>query len=554
MPKILKIMKIKHLLLIILPIFVLVSAGKIAADRFEIVKNLDIFTDVYNKVSTLYVDDIQPGDLMKKGIDEMLKSLDPYTIYYPESEVEDYKFMTTGQYGGIGARIRKDGEDIVISEPYEDSPARTAGLVAGDIILEVDGISVKGKSVNDMSSFLKGTPGTKLKVKVKRPFVDKLIDLEITRKEIKVSSVPYHAEIDKGIGYIKLTSFTQNVGEEVKDALVDLKNNHKIEKLIFDLRDNGGGLLNEAVNIVNLFISKNIKVVETKGRVDSWNSSYKTLNPPIDKEIPVVILVNSSSASASEIVSGSLQDLDRAVIIGKETYGKGLVQTTKPLKYNGSIKVTTAKYYIPSGRCIQALDYGDKDEFGKAKKIPDSLFSTFTTLNGRKVQDGHGIQPDLEVEQDKYSLLVRQLVNESHLFNFVTDFYYQNSTIDSPEKYRVTDKEYNAFKAYLEDKKFVYESLSDKRLKDLEKMLEEENFTAATSSSIENLKNTITSEKEKAFDKDKEMIKFLLQSEIVTRYYFQKGRIINALNRDPYIFKAKEILNNINEYNKILGK
>ncbi|MEY5040646.1 MAG: hypothetical protein RLZZ414_174, partial [Bacteroidota bacterium] len=327
-----------------------------------------------------------------------------------------------------------------------------------------------------------------------------------------------------------------------------------IQKLIFDLRDNGGGLLNEAVNIVNLFVSKNIKVVETKGRVESWNSTYKTLNAPIDKEIPVVILVNSSSASASEIVSGSLQDLDRAVIIGKETYGKGLVQTTKPLKYNGSIKVTTAKYYIPSGRCIQAVDYGDKDEFGKAKKIPDSLFSTFTTLNGRKVQDGHGIQPDVEVEQDKYSLLIKQLVNESHLFNFVTDFYYQNKTIESPEKFKVTDKEFNAFKAYLNDKKFVYESLSDKKIKDLEKMLEEEKFTEATANQLENLKKIILAEKEKAFEKDKEMIKFLLQSEIVTRYYFQKGRIINSLNRDPYIFKAKEILNNSNEYNKILGK
>jgi carboxyl-terminal processing protease len=547
-------MKIKHILFIILPILILISAGKIAVDRFEIVKNIDIFSDVYNKVSTLYVDEVQPGELMKKGIDEMLKSLDPYTVYYPESEVEDYKFMTTGQYGGIGARIRKDGEDIVISEPYEDSPARTAGLIAGDILLEVDGINVKGKSVNDMSSFLKGTPGTKLKVKVKRPQTENILEIEIIRKEIKVSSVPYHAEIDKGIGYIKLTSFTQNVSNEVKDALVDLKNNYKIEKLILDLRDNGGGLLNEAVNIVNLFISKNVKVVETKGRVESWNTNYKTLNPPIDKDIPVVILVNSSSASASEIVSGSLQDLDRAVIIGKETYGKGLVQTTKPLKYNGSIKVTTAKYYIPSGRCIQAIDYGDKDENGKAKKIPDSLFSTFTTLNGRKVQDGHGIQPDVEVEQDKYSLLVRQIVNESHLFNFVTDFFYKTPTIDSPEKYKVTDKEFNAFKSYLKDKNFVYESLSDKKIKDLEKILEEENFTESTNSSIENLKNNINLEKDKAFEKDKEMIKYLLQSEIVTRYYFQKGRIINSLNQDPYIFKAKDILNNISNYNKILGK
>jgi len=547
-------MKIKKTLFILIPVFALLSAGKIAVDRFEIVKNLDIFTDVYNKVSTLYVDDVKPGDLMKVGIDEMLKSLDPYTVYYPESEVEDYKFMTTGQYGGIGARIRKDGENILIAEPYEDSPARTAGLVAGDIIIEVDGTNVKGKSVNDMSSFLKGTPGTKVKLKVKRPLVENLIDIEIIRKEIKVSSVPYHAEIDKGIGYIKLTSFTQNVGEEVKEALVDLKKNNNIQKLIFDLRDNGGGLLNEAVNIVNLFVSKNIKVVETKGRVESWNSTYKTLNAPIDKEIPVVILVNSSSASASEIVSGSLQDLDRAVIIGKETYGKGLVQTTKPLKYNGSIKVTTAKYYIPSGRCIQAVDYGDKDEFGKAKKIPDSLFSTFTTLNGRKVQDGHGIQPDVEVDQDKYSLLLRQLVNESHLFNYVTDFYYQNKTIDSPENFKVTDKEFNAFKAYLNDKKFVYESLSDKKIKDLEKMLEEEKFTEATTNQLDKLKKIILAEKEKAFEKDKEMIKFLLQSEIVTRYYFQKGRIINSLNRDPYIFKAKEILNNTNEYNKILGK
>lgn len=545
-------MKFKHLLFIIIPI-IFISAGKIVVDRFEIVKNLDIFTDVYNKVSTLYVDDVPPGELMKRGIDEMLKSLDPYTVYYPESEVEDYKFMTTGQYGGIGARIRKDGENILIAEPYEDSPARSAGLIAGDIIIEVDGTLIKGKSVNDMSSFLKGTPGTKVKLKIKRNNIDELIDIEITRKEIKVSSVPYHAEIDKGIGYIKLTSFTQNVGEEVKEALLDLKKNNNINKLIFDLRDNGGGLLNEAVNIVNLFVSKNIKVVETRGRVESWNSSYKTLNSPIDKDIPVIILVNSYSASASEIVSGSLQDLDRAVILGKETYGKGLVQTTKPLKYNGSIKVTTAKYYIPSGRCIQAIDYGDKDENGKAKKIPDSLFSTFSTLNGRKVQDGHGIQPDIEVEQDKYSLLIKQLINESHIFNFATQFYYKNKNIESPEKFKITQQEFNEFKTYLKENNFVYESLSDKKIKDLEKILEEEKFNDEALNTIENLKKIIEKEKEKAFDNDKEMIKFLLQSEIVTRYYFQKGRIINALNQDPYIEKAKEIFSNIHEYNKILG-
>jgi carboxyl-terminal processing protease len=454
----------KVILYILLPLTIILSASTYTSDRFEIVKNLDIFSDVFEKVNALYVDEPQAGELMQKGIDAMLRSLDPYTVYYPESEIEDYKFMTTGQYGGIGARIRKIDEFVVVSEPYEGSPAEKSGLKAGDIILEVDGKNVTGKSTSDLSKVLKGAPGSKVKLLIDRPGTESKIEVELTRKEIKVSSVPYHSMLTEEIGYIKMTSFTQNVSQEVKEAFNDLKRNNNMTKLVFDLRGNPGGLLNEAVNVVNMFVSKNVTVVETRGRVEAWNKNYSTLNNPTDSDIPVVILVNGSSASASEIVSGSLQDLDRAVVIGADTYGKGLVQTTRNLKYNSSIKVTTAKYYIPSGRCIQAIDYQNKDDKGRATKIPDSLFKMYNTANGREVLDGHGIKPDIFVDEEEYNNLVRSLVTGDHIFNFATQFTLQNDSITSADKFEISDQVFNDFVTFLEKEGYSYESDSDERM------------------------------------------------------------------------------------------
>lgn len=543
----------KVILYILLPLTIILSASTYTSDRFEIVKNLDIFSDVFEKVNALYVDEPQAGELMQKGIDAMLRSLDPYTVYYPESEIEDYKFMTTGQYGGIGARIRKIDEFVVVSEPYEGSPAEKSGLKAGDIILEVDGNNVTGKSTSDLSKVLKGAPGSKVKLLIDRPGTESKIEVELTRKEIKVSSVPYHSMLTDEIGYIKMTSFTQNVSQEVKEAFNDLKRNNNMTKLVFDLRGNPGGLLNEAVNVVNMFVSKNVTVVETRGRVESWNKNYSTLNNPTDTDIPVIILVNGSSASASEIVSGSLQDLDRAVVIGADTYGKGLVQTTRNLKYNSSIKVTTAKYYIPSGRCIQAIDYQNKDDKGRATKIPDSLFKMYNTANGREVLDGHGIKPDIFVDEEEYNNLVRSLVMGDHIFNFATQFTLKNDSIVSAEKFEISDQVFNDFVEFLEKVDYTYESESDKKLKELIEESKEESFHEKIKNDLVKIKESIEKQKAKDLQKNKDQIKLLLQQEIVTRYYLQKGRIINSLKHDEVVKKAITVLQDSSQYNYILS-
>lgn len=381
--------KTKYIILLAIPLVFTVGfvAVKETSNRFEIGKNLEVFTEVYKEVNALYVDGTKPGDMMKTGIDAMLESLDPYTVYYPESDIEDYKLMTTGQYGGIGARVRSINDYVVISEPFKGSPAQKAGLKAGDVILQVDGKDVKGKTTAELSKILKGNPGTSLTVKVERPGTENPFDITFKREKVQLESVPYHGMIDNEIGYIKMNSFTNNVSQDVKKAFLHLKQNPNFKNLVFDLRGNPGGLLNEAINTVGLFTKKNMKVVETRGKIEEWTKVYKTINTPIDREIPIVILINGGSASASEIVSGTLQDFDRAVILGQNSYGKGLVQTTRNLKYNTSIKVTTAKYYIPSGRCIQKLDYAHKDKKGKATEIPDSLLTEFKTQNGRTVLD-----------------------------------------------------------------------------------------------------------------------------------------------------------------------
>lgn len=523
------------------------------SDRFEVGKNLDIFTEVYKEVNSLYVDGTQPGDLMKTGIDAMLESLDPYTVYYPESDIENYKLMTTGQYGGIGARIRKIDDFVVIGEPYKGFPADKAGLKAGDVILQVDGKDVKGKSTSDLSKILKGNPGTSLTMKVKRPGKEEEFDVTFKREKVQIKSVPYHGMLNENVGYIKMRSFTRNVSKEVKDAFLELKKNKEFKSLVFDLRGNPGGLLHEAINTVGLFTKKGIKVVETRGKIEEWTKIYKTLNSPLDKDIPIVVLVDGGSASASEIVSGSLQDFDRAVVLGRNTYGKGLVQTTRKLKYNTSIKVTTAKYYIPSGRCIQAIDYSHKDKDGHASKIPDSLLTEFKTNNGRVVLDGAGIKPDVDVEKEKYGSVATALASNHLIFNFATDYVLKHDSILPADKFKLSDDDFEAFVEYVNKSDYEYETRTDKTIETLKKRAEKDEMLDAIEDDLKRIKEKLLVKKKEEIAGHKDQLKKLLEVEIATRYYLQSGKIQSSLSGDKDILEALEILSDKNRYKAILS-
>ena len=523
------------------------------SDRFEVGKNLDIFTEVYKQVNSLYVDGTQPGELMKVGIDAMLESLDPYTVYYPESDIENYKLMTTGQYGGIGARIRKIDDFVVVGEPYVGFPAFKAGLRGGDVILKVDGKDVKGKSTSDLSKILKGNPGTSITVTIQRPGIEASFEVSFKREKVQIKSVPYQGMITENIGYIKMKSFTRNVSKEVKTAFLELKKNPNFQSLVFDLRGNPGGLLHEAINTVGLFTKKGVKVVETRGKIEEWTKIYKTLNAPLDKEIPIVILVDGGSASASEIVSGALQDFDRAVILGSNTYGKGLVQTTRNLKYNTSIKVTTAKYYIPSGRCIQAIDYAHKDEDGNPKKIPDSLLTEFKTQNGRLVLDGAGIKPDVEKNRERYGAITRALLSKNHVFNFATQYVLKHDSISNAKNFRLTDDEYQSFITYLLDNEYDYQTSTGKGLKALKKRAEKDSILVDIASEIKLIEDKIILKKKSDLKKFKSQIRGFLEIEIASRYFFQIGKIESSLGNDFFVDEAVEILTNNERYTSILS-
>jgi carboxyl-terminal processing protease len=520
---------------------------------FEITKNLDIFITLYKELNQNYVDELLPGELMKIAIDKMLEALDPYTVFIPESEIEEYRFMTTGQYGGIGALIHKDSMDIVISEPYEGFPAYKAGLRAGDIILEVNGKSVKGKNTSEVSEMLKGAPGSKVTIKIKHPITNEIKEYTIERAEIKVDDVPYYGMVDPKVGYIRLTSFTQNASQNVKSAFEKLKSEHPgMESVILDLRNNGGGLLFEAVNIVNLFVDRGQIVVETRGKIKETNKIYRTLNPPVDKNIKLAVLINGNSASASEIVAGSIQDLDRGVIVGQKSFGKGLVQNIIPLVYNTSLKVTTAKYYIPSGRCIQAIDYSHRKN-GSPIKLADSVQRVFTTKNGRIVKDAGGILPDIEIPYDSLSPIAVSLVLKNHIFNYATLYVHAHPSITDPEKFKLSDEEYQKFVNYLADKDFDYTTKTEKKLQELKNALENEKYFQLVASEFESIKQKVSHDKNRDLILFKDQIKELLESEIVARYYFQKGRIKYELSNDKELKRAIEILLNDNEYKKILN-
>jgi len=520
---------------------------------FEISKNLDIFSSLYKELNIFYVDETDPGELMKTGIDAMLESLDPYTTYIPESEKEDFEFMTTGQYGGIGAVISKNGDWVFVSEPYEGFPADKAGLIAGDKFLEIAGETVKGKSTSDVSKVLKGEPNTAVKVLIEREGLDKPFEVEIIREEIKLNSVPYYGLISDSIGYIKTRSFTRNISKEVIDAYQDMNADDELKGLVLDLRGNPGGLLNEAISLANIFIDRGQEIVFTKGKIKDWDKSYKARNEAIDTEIPLVVLINRSSASASEIVSGAVQDLDRGIVIGQRSFGKGLVQQTRKLSYNAQLKVTTAKYYIPSGRCIQALDYSNRDEDGSVGKVPDSLRTEFKTLvNKRSVFDGGGITPDITIEPQKFSNILRSLVSKRHIFNFANQFRRNNDSIEDAMSFVIKDDVYEQFKQYLNDKEYEYETNTEKAIKKLEKDAEGEKYLADLKDHLESISSKMEESKNNDIERFKSEISELLEMEIATRYFYQKGKIETTIKHDEEIAKAIDVLNDIDTYNAIL--
>jgi carboxyl-terminal processing protease len=531
----------------------LMGASAFTDSYFEVSKNLDIFATLFREVNTYYVDDTKPGDLMKKAIDSMLDNLDPYTNYIPESELEDYRYMMTGQYGGIGAIIRKKEDYVAVAEPYEGFPAQKSGLQAGDLILEIDGKSTKGKNTDDVSKILKGSPNTVVKLLVQREGEPKPLEKTITREEIKVKNVPYSGFVSPGIGYISLNQFTEDASRNVKEAYENLKKeNPEMKGLILDLRGNPGGLLNEAVNLSNLFVDKGTEVVSTKGKVQEWQKSYKALNPAIDLNIPLAVLVNRGSASASEIVSGALQDLDRAVVIGQRTFGKGLVQTTRDLTYNAKLKVTTAKYYIPSGRCIQALDYSNRNEDGSVGKVPDSLITAFKTRNGRKVYDGGGVNPDVHIKAKNISKIAQSLENKGLIFDYATLYRRTHASIAPAQEFRLSKEEYQAFVQWLSDKTYDYTTDTEKELEELKKIAKDEQYLSRIEKELETLKGELAHNKQEDLEAFKDEVSKLLEDEIVTRYYYQKGRIQHSLSVDQEIAKAMEILRDKDKQQAIL--
>jgi len=518
---------------------------------FEVSKNIEIFTGIYKQLDLNYVDEINPGTTMKKGIDAMLATLDPYTNYIPESEIEDYRFMTTGQYGGIGAMIQQRDNLIMVTEPYQGSPADKAGLLAGDIILEINGKSTKNRTLDDVSNILKGEPGSVIRLKFKRE--ETIKDVSIDRENIQVENIPYSGMLNDHIGYLKLNGFTQKATEEVKAAFMKMKDGGKLKALIFDLRGNGGGLLNEAVNIANLFVEKDQLIVSTKGRLPVANVSYKTMSAPIDKEIPIVFLVDKMSASASEILAGAMQDLDRAVIVGQRSYGKGLVQNVLPVSYNSQLKITVAKYYITSGRCIQAIDYSHKDSEGNAGKIADSLVTAFKTRNGRVVYDGGGIMPDIFIDPPKYSGIAQNLMRKFIIFDFVSQYKKQHETIAPAGEFVVDEPLYQSFLAFIKDKPYAdYTNATEKLLEEIRKNAEKEKYFTGIEKEYSALKNSMIETKSQDLVINKEEIKSLIRDEIMTRYYYQKGRVEASLAADPDIIKAKEVLDNQTVYTGIL--
>lgn len=521
--------------------------------NFEISKQLNIYATIFRDINMYYVDEVKPEELVNTSIREMLFSLDPYTVYYPESETEDVKLITTGEYAGIGSVIGKKGDHVIIREPYKNSPADKAGLLPGDIILAIDGNSTEGKNTEDVSTMLKGQPGKEVTIKIQREFHSKPLEKKAIREKIQLPSVPYYGMANDSTGYIFLSDFTDKSATDVRKALIDLKNSGA-KAMILDLRGNYGGLLDQAVEIVNYFVPKDSKILETKGKLKQWDKEYRANNYPIDTGMPLAVLVDRGSASSSEIVSGALQDLDRAVIIGERSFGKGLVQTVRNMTYNTKLKLTTAKYYIPSGRCIQALDYTHRNADGSVGKIPDSLITEYTTKNGRKVYDGGGITPDLKIEPAEYAQITQELVLQDLIFDFTNSYALKHPQIPELKDFKVTDEIYGQFKEYLKNKNFNYETASQRILEKLVETAKAEKYYESNKENIEKLKNSLNHTIDLDMSLFKDEITSFLTYQFIQRYYYMEGIVQYKMNHDEEVAKAISILADRNEYNRILGK
>ena len=539
---------IRLLLIALLMPFTLMGQEK--QNNFEISKSIDIYNSLLRELNLNYVDEINPAELNEIAIDAMLKEMDPYTVFIPESEIEDVKLMTTGEYGGIGALIQYDGEYTRISDPYEGWPAQKAGLQAGDAILSVNGVDTYKKPTDQVSELLKGQPGTEVTIKIKRYGVEKPIEKTLKREKVKIDNIPYATVFDNGIGYVSFNSFTKDAANEMKQHLLDMKKNHELKGFIIDLRGNGGGLMNEAVEIVNLFIPKGKPVVSTKGKAQHAGSVYATSNQPVDEQIPLAILVDGGSASASEILSGAIQDYDRGVVIGQRTFGKGLVQNILPLTYNTQMKVTIAKYYIPSGRCIQEIDYSHKKDTTNTKN--DTLGKPFKTAAGRTVYEGHGIMPDVKIEPKKYSTATAYLYAKNYIFDYATKYAFEHKSIAPAKEFKIDDATYNDFMAFVKEKQFSYTTESEKKLTELKKKAKDEGYYDSISDLLETLEKQLIADKESDLIKNRADIEDLLRLEIVGRYYYQVGRIIASLENDDELREAFDILLDHNRYQSIL--
>jgi len=538
-------------------VFLFIQAKPVSDPYFEISKNLDIFATLFKELNSYYVDPIEPGKLVKIGIDAMLDNLDPYTNYITESDIEEYEFQTTGKYGGIGASMKKKGEDIYVGDVYENSPAQKAGLHPGDLIVSIDNQPLKGKSIEDISVLLKGSPGTKVSITVKDAFSGAISQKMVQRGEIEVSSVPYAGLIgpQKNIAFVRLTQFTSGCGKQVRKALDSLKGvQPNLQSVVLDLRANPGGLLNEAIDVCNIFVDKNQLVVSTKGKQPEMDKEYKTPGVAWNTEIPLVVMVNHSSASASEIVSGTMQDLDRGVVIGERSYGKGLVQNVRPLGYNSQLKLTTARYYTPSGRCIQAIDYTHRNADGSVGNVPDSLKKAYKTKDGRKVLSGGGIEPDVIVKTDPISRLAITLYTKNYFFDYATEYARSHPTIADAATFELTEAEYAQFTKWLSAKDYSYQTETQDAFDSLKSTAIREKYYDEAKTEFASLDAKLSHDKTKDLVKHKEEIKHFLENEIVSRYYFLRGRISQSLHNDKELAKAMTILAQPAEYQKLLGK
>ncbi|MDN5350029.1 MAG: carboxyl-terminal processing protease [Bacteroidales bacterium] len=542
--------KLWIILLALLPVQI-ISLQAQNHNNFEISKSLDIYASLFKELNLNYVDDINPAELNEIAIKAMLRELDPYTVFVPEADIENFQLMTTGEYGGIGSLIQQIDGKVTISEPYEGFPAQKAGLIPGDKILKINGVDTEDKNTSEVSELLKGQPGSTLNLLIDREGEDKPLEKTLIREKIKLDNIPYHTVFDNGIGYILLSGFTQKAASEMKEIFMAMREKQVLKGLIIDLRGNGGGLLNEAVDICNLFVDKGELIVATRGKTADKTSVHRTRQAPVDKDIPVVVLVNEASASASEIVAGALQDLDRAVIIGQRTFGKGLVQNVVPLSYNTQLKVTVAKYYIPSGRCIQEIDY-TKIRNGEAQET-DSVVATFKTRNGRVVFDGKGISPDIIMDEKSFSAVSANLYAGNFIFKYANHFARNNKNIPEAAAFKITNDIYDDFMQFVDEHHFTYTTESERMITKMREIASEEAYIDAVNPQLEALEQELINYKKNDIRKHREEIEELLKMEIAQRYYFQKGKIIAALDNDPDLEKAFEVIQDTSRYQQILS-